>query len=612
MLRSLSFKIAAVGFVTAVSLCALAALLMTSSREMERGFAWVEHTRRVMELTSRPVDLVRQAESELRGALINADPAFAADAPAMLEQADRDLAELVRLTRDNPVQHERARALRAAVRVKIAFLQEGIAYSRADAYSKPSGPSARARNLRGRELMQDVDARRLEMLNGETALVRERSAMAEELFAANRHLVVIGVPAIMLLILSMKIFMVLAIRRPTRAMIGAMEAFDAGNTEGRLAIKTIKASEFGAIAERYNALADRLGSALDQQRVSEEQLHAANLELQERSAALETRSAVVQKLGLMAHRMHAARSDEEFAAIIGRFVPQILPGLSGTVYGHNNSRNHLVQIASWGDVPPASPPFEPEECWALRLGQPHDVTNPDLEISCSHTKAANPYVCVPLLAGGEVIGLIHLEGVLSAEDRFRLDALREDVASALVNHKLQRDLREQTIRDPLTGLFNRRYLEESLNVEIARAARGVSPLAVIMCDVDHFKRFNDEHGHDAGDAVLKAVASEMSEHFRDGDVICRYGGEEFTILALNATPEVIAARVERLRSAITRMHVRVGHRQLSATSMSFGIATYTAGASADGPTLLQMADEALYRAKREGRNRAVIAERLAA
>ncbi len=260
----------------------------------------------------------------------------------------------------------------------------------------------------------------------------------------------------------------------------------------------------------------------------------------------------------------------------------------------------------WGDFETGPDGFAPDQCWALRRGQAHWVAQPGSDIVCTHAVHEEVYHCEPLLAGGEVIGVLHLRGQLGVESRFRLTVLAENIASALVNHRLQRSLREQTIRDPLTGLFNRRYMEEAMTLEIARAARSGAPLSIVMCDVDHFKRFNDDHGHDAGDAVLQAVAAVMKSRFRDGDVVCRFGGEEFTIIAPGTSSEALMTRVEAVRLAIAELNIKQNGRTLGATSMSFGIATWDDTMARDGSTLIQAADAALYEAKREGRNRATI------
>lgn len=205
-----------------------------------------------------------------------------------------------------------------------------------------------------------------------------------------------------------------------------------------------------------------------------------------------------------------------------------------------------------------------------------------------------------------MIGVLYLDGAVETETQFHLNVLAENVASAIVNQKLQRDLKEQTIRDPLTGLFNRRYMKEALALEVARAARSGAPLCVVMCDVDHFKRFNDEFGHDAGDVVLQAVAAELSQRFRDGDIVCRYGGEEFIIIAPGTTAATLASRVDAVRQAVAGIALRLHNQPLGNTTMSFGVAEWAPGMDREGDALVQAADAALYRAKREGRNRVVL------
>lgn len=611
MLNSLSGKIYAVGVVMILALAALASLLMLSSSEMESGYRWVQHTQRVLELTSRPVDLVRRAESELRASIISDDPSFSLDTPALLHNASMDLDELVRITSDNSSQNDRAQKLREAVRKRVGFMQFGLSQLRAGKYAQLSKADMQERSRQAEALMAQVENSKNEMLQAERALLNARTSRAESLFRYNRRSVAFGVPLIILLIVGSKIYMVRAIRRPTAEMLNTMNAFGRGDLSARMHDHKIGAAEFSSIANGYNQMAERLGAAMEQQRVSEDHLYLANLALEERSSALETRSAVVERVDAMSLRLLASRSDAEFAKVIECFVPQVLIGSTGGVYAHSNSRNQLVRIAKWGDADDLPEWFEPHACWGLRLVRTHVVESQGTDLTCSHVPMGSKSHCEPLLAGGEVIGMIHLADILPAAERFRMTMLSREVGSALVNHMLQRDLREQTIRDPLTSLFNRRYLDETLTMELARAARGGAPMALIMCDVDHFKRFNDEHGHDAGDAVLRSVAAEMQKHFRDGDVVCRYGGEEFTIIAPGASAEAIAARVEGLRAAITTLKVRTGSVELPSVSMSFGIAGYTP-AITRGADLIELADEALYRAKRQGRNRAVVAERLAA
>lgn len=612
MIKSLEGRIVGLGVLILCALLGLAALLLQSSRQMEDSFAWVAHTQQVLRATAEPVDLVRQVESELRGAVISDDHTAQLRLEPLLGRAARDLDHLVRLTADHPVQNSRAIRLRQVLLERSDYLAEGFRlWRRGHAVNTAAGIS-KSRNDRAHALMAEVDRSRNALIATEERLLALRSHQAAQRLASNKRLLMIGVPVMALLIILALAIIVRTIRRPAQALVNAMEALDADHTAERLDERTMGSLEFGRIARGYNAMIERLRAALARQAASEDNLQAVNLQLQDRSAALEARSQVIERLGSMAHRMQASRTDEELADVVQRFLPQILPGLSGALYAHNNSRNCLVQIAGWGTPFDAVERFSPDECWALRLGQSHYLSNPSADIACKHAAGRPTYHCEPLLAGGEVVGLLYLDSVVEAEMQFRLKAVAEDVSSALVNHRLQRNLREQTIRDPLTGLFNRRYLEEALKTEIARSTRSHAPFTVVMCDVDHFKRFNDEHGHDAGDHVLKAVAAEMQANFRDGDVVCRFGGEEFTIIAPESTPERLSQRIERLRQAIGALRLRNGHQSLGTITMSFGLAGFAQGSTMEGAALLQAADEALYRAKRDGRNRAVIADQLAA
>jgi diguanylate cyclase (GGDEF)-like protein len=180
--------------------------------------------------------------------------------------------------------------------------------------------------------------------------------------------------------------------------------------------------------------------------------------------------------------------------------------------------------------------------------------------------------------------------------------LTETVALSLVNLRLQEKLRNQSIRDPLTGLFNRRYLEESLELECSRAERSREPIAVVMLDVDHFKRFNDTFGHDAGDVVLKHVGEILRRSIRQGDLACRYGGEEF-VLVMPGTSVAEAAEVaERVRESIKRLEVAYRNQSLGKITISLGVAPHPAAGQTPAE-LIEAADQMLYAAKSAGRDR---------
>jgi diguanylate cyclase (GGDEF)-like protein len=182
----------------------------------------------------------------------------------------------------------------------------------------------------------------------------------------------------------------------------------------------------------------------------------------------------------------------------------------------------------------------------------------------------------------------------------------DSVALALANLKLRETLRHQSIRDPLTGLFNRRYMEETLERETRRVARAQRPLGIIMLDVDRFKLFNDTFGHDAGDTLLRELGNFLRAHIRGEDVACRYGGEEFMLILPEASLAVTRERAEHLRDDIKHLHAQYHDQPLGAVMLSLGVAVFPDHGST-GEAVLKAADAALYRAKREGRDRVVVA-----
>jgi diguanylate cyclase (GGDEF)-like protein len=592
----LSNRIVVLCGILCLLLALLAGLLLEGSSQMRNSLAWVAHSTQVLKTANRSLIHLQQAESGQRG--------FTLTHNAEVASARRAAADLTTLTADNPAQNARAKQIRTLVVQRTDALEEIANQARRGDFT---GAQVATATGRGRYLMQLVEARIDDLLNEERALSNARMGAVESRLNYIRWLVILGTPITVVAIGLVAAALIRRIRRPVDEMMTVMSQLGAGDRAARVTA-AMDSSEFERLARGYNAMADELQHAVADQVDSQERLRIANLELSGNTEVLRERGEVIELLGGMAHRMQAARTDEELASIIRVFVPRVLPEIPGALYAHNNSRNLLVPIAAWGGLEVAASGFAPDQCWALRRGQSHFVVEPGSDIVCAHVGGADThhYHCEPLLAGGEVIGVLYLRGVVGTENRFRLTVLTENIASALVNHRLQRGLREQTIRDPLTGLFNRRYMEETLALEIARSTRSGSPLSLVMCDVDHFKRFNDEFGHEAGDAVLQVVSAEMRSRFRDGDVVCRFGGEEFTIIAPGTSATVLADRVETVRQAISELTAQQGGRTLGSTTMSFGIATWDEGMERDGSTLIKAADAALYRAKREGRNKVIV------
>ena len=606
LVGSLSHRIVALCSILCLVLVVLAGLLLGGSMQMRSSLTWVSHSAQVLKTANRAIGHLQQAESGQRGFVLTRNAEFGETVATEISASKRDAAELVRLTADNPSQNARARNVQSLIGQRTANLEKSATLTRAGNFDAAQALTSTGN---GRYLMAMAEARIDDLLVEERALSQSRMAVVEQRLNYIRWLVLAGTPLTLMLIAFMSIALIRGIRRPVDAMMTVMGQLGSGDRSARIDAK-MESSEFERLASGYNRMADELETAVADQVDSQERLHLANMELSDNANVLRERGEVIELLGGMAHRMQAARTDEELASIIRVFVPRVLPDIPGALYAHNNSRNLLVPIAAWGGLTVEAAGFAPDQCWALRRGQSHYVREDGSDIVCAHVGAqAHHYHCEPLLAGGEVIGVLYLRGVVEAENRFRLTVLTENIASALVNHRLQRGLREQTIRDPLTSLFNRRYMEETLALEIARASRNGSPLSLVMCDVDHFKRFNDEFGHDAGDAVLQTVATEMRSRFRDGDVVCRFGGEEFTIIAPGTSAAVLAGRVEIVRQAISELIVNQGGRALGSITMSFGIATWEENMERDGSTLIKAADAALYRAKRDGRNRVMLDSR---
>jgi diguanylate cyclase (GGDEF)-like protein len=180
----------------------------------------------------------------------------------------------------------------------------------------------------------------------------------------------------------------------------------------------------------------------------------------------------------------------------------------------------------------------------------------------------------------------------------------DQLGLAVANLKLRETLRNQSIRDPLTGLFNRRYLEETLEREIKRAERGRGAVGVVMLDLDRFKNFNDTFGHNVGDMLLAELGRLLQTSIRTSDVACRYGGEEFVLVIPDADVEVTCQRAERVREAVKRLFVSCRGQSVGSVTVSAGVAAYpTHGVTAEA--LVQAADAALYRAKSDGRDRVI-------
>jgi diguanylate cyclase (GGDEF)-like protein/PAS domain S-box-containing protein len=319
-----------------------------------------------------------------------------------------------------------------------------------------------------------------------------------------------------------------------------------------------------------------------------------------------------EALSRMAELLQSCTQRVEAYAIVRETGAQLFPDSAGSLFIYRESRDVLEFASFWGSAPPPAATLAPDECWALRLGSPHFVPKKGT-IRCRHAHDdVESYVCMPVQGQGQVLGLLHIAVDVNAlstrparDTEQRLRAMTDRVGPALANLKLRDALREMALRDGLTGLYNRRYLEDILNRELHRAERSGKPLSVVMIDIDHFKRFNDKFGHDAGDFVLSALARTIAKSIRPSDIACRYGGEELAVVLAEADLVCALERAEQMRLAIREANLVHLGQSLPASTASFGVAVYPTNGTrlAD---LLKAADRALYRAKEEGRDRVCV------
>jgi diguanylate cyclase (GGDEF)-like protein len=326
---------------------------------------------------------------------------------------------------------------------------------------------------------------------------------------------------------------------------------------------------------------------------------------------LAQRSRELDLLNRMGELLQACVTEDEAYAVVGRFVSQFFPDDSGAVFVMSASRNVVEARAVWGATPsPDWTIFKPEECWALRRGRMHVVESTVDGLLCTHLPQPAPasYVCVPLIAQGESLGILCLGARAHTwpEPQQRLAAtVADQLGLAVANLKLRETLRNQSIRDPLTGLFNRRYLEETLEREVRRAERSQGALGVIMIDLDRFKAFNDTNGHDAGDMLLRELGRLLEGAVRGGDVACRYGGEEFLLILPGADLDATRHRADHIRESVKHLFVSHRGQSVGAVTMSAGVAAFPDHGTT-GDAIVQAADAALYRAKGDGRDRVVV------
>jgi diguanylate cyclase (GGDEF)-like protein len=422
-------------------------------------------------------------------------------------------------------------------------------------------------------------------LGAEVAQGRAATRLAEA--------VAIGIPLTLVLMLLIGFYQASGATGAIEGIIDASRGLAAGDLGRRVSVQ--RADEIGQLALAFNEMAEQI-------------------------AIRDRRSALLREMSEM---LEASASVDDALSVVSRYMHEIFPGGFGAVYLVGASPDTLDMAASWGEDRrhPLPTGFATGDCWALRRNAPHAVDVRHGGVPCRHTASPPPAtLCLPLTAQGDTLGTVLLAAdaaepsgaaewaaSISSEPIVALARAAGDRAAlAIANLRLHESLRAQSIRDPLTGVYNRRYLEETLEREIRRAERAHHPVGLIMFDIDGFKRLNDTFGHEAGDAYLRELGALLRERFRRDDVVCRYGGDEFVVVLPEATLEATLERARLLGDGVGKMSVTHRGQPLGTTTLSLGVAGFPAHGTT-GEALLRGADAALYRAKQNGRARAELA-----
>lgn len=545
------FERASVWF--ALALCALMAIAYVNYRNINNLMAesaWVAHTHQVLETLGQTLSNLKDIQSATRGYLLTGQQDYLVPYENALPLIGENLGTLEFLTRDNPVQQARVTPLRKLVAARLATAAETIRL-----YNEESHEAAVdfVRGGQGKKEMGEIRQVIRVMENEENLLLERRQGSAKT--AAYTTLVMSAV--------------------------------------GFIACLAILAMVFSLV--RREGLRRKKSEA----------------ELQQ---ALERTEMIVRdtkSIGQVGDFLQGCRSEEEALAFIGEKLPDVFAGSSGALFILNNSHDLLERRLRWGAQEGCPDHFPPEECWGLRRGRVHVAGGGRNTSRCTHAKNdEGSALCVPMMAHGETTGVLYLS---SSDpdylDEYRVEMIRtvtEQISLALANLSLQETLRSQSIRDSLTKLFNRRYMEVTLTREFSRARREKRPVSVMMIDIDHFKRFNDSHGHEAGDLVLSEMGKLLARLSRTEDIACRYGGEEFLVVLPGAGLEDAQKRAELIRSEAQKIALQHNRETLAPITLSIGLAAYPQNAE-QSEDVVAAADTALYAAKKEGRNRVSVA-----
>jgi diguanylate cyclase (GGDEF)-like protein len=533
---------------------------------------WVTHTDEVIAAGSDLLRTVADADTGVNGFLLTWQPAFGAAKDAASSRFWREQGALAQLVSDNPPQVTRMAAIGALFQRWEADIAEPSFGQR-----EPNLERAQA----GKRDMDEMRRRGDEFIDVERGLLAQRTQRSDDAIARTRFVAIVGTTLSTAIAIAIALYLSQSIGRAVGELASAAKSLADGNLTRRVRLR--RGDEIGLLAQSFNTMADRL---MD-------------------------RTAETASLASFGEQLQACLTLDEACKAFVHFGQTAFPGTSGAVYLANPSRDMLIRNLAWG--PPSAETMTSEDCWALRMGHPQYFDDTTATHRCAHCDGkASGTLCVPLMAHGTTIGVFYLalvEGRLTEGRRRFVETVGEQLALALANVQLREKLHGQSIRDPLTGLFNRRYFDETLPRELIRAQRMNQSVGFLACDVDHFKRFNDTFGHEAGDMVLREMWTLIRGCLGGTDFGVRLGGEEFVIVLFNADRERLARRAERLGDAVRNLSLSLRGLPLGTVTISTGLAMFPESGS-DSESLLRAADTALYGAKTAGRDRAVFAEAL--
>jgi len=346
---------------------------------------------------------------------------------------------------------------------------------------------------------------------------------------------------------------------------------------------------------------------------AEAQAQTANNELLALVDELQWRDREMQLLNSMNDLLQSCMTQAEAYQVITLSAGDLFSGYNGCLAILHGRDQHLEVVARWGIEMIMQSTFSLDDCWALRRGQLHEVVNPQAGLLCHHFihPPQAGYLCLPLTVQGETLGVLCLidNAIRTGKHQSGTGQLAvtvgETIKLSLSNLKLRDELRQQAIHDPLTGLFNRRYLDETLPRELHMAQRRKTPLCVVMLDLDGLKQLNDSLGHGAGDMLLRKFGRVLRERLRISDISCRYGGDEFVLVLPDSSIADTQERLEQIRTFLRGHQIHYGEQAFGMLTLSAGIAQ-TPEHGTTISELLQAADEAMYAAKQAGRDRIVI------